>query len=221
MLDLNTSTEARRQLAEADDTPADILEELSINSDRSVRALVASNPNTPMEVLVKLGVDFAEEITANPVFSLLILEHPVDNFIRRCLARSLTTSTKILSNLAADSDYLVTYYVAENPNTPPASLLFLVENGYGCYTGTFDNVNFPLNSLEKLAEHSKTGIRAGIASSVNTSVKILEKLSTDRKPSIRADVARNVNTPVYILEKLSTDSSPFVLNWLLEILIRQ
>ncbi len=207
MLDFNTSPEARRKLAEADDTPADILEELSRDSDRTIRTLVASNPNTSMETLVNLGRSFAEEITTNPIFSLLILEHPGDNFIRHCLARNLTTSTELLSNLAADSDYLVTYYVAENPNTPPASLLFLVEKGYGCYTETFDNVNFPLSSLEKLAEHSKYGIRAGIASSINTPINISEKLSTDRKPSIRADVARNPNTPVYILEKLSTDSS--------------
>lgn len=70
MLDPNTSPEARRKLAEADDTPADILEELSKDSDRTTLALVASNPNTPMEVLARLGVDFADEITANPTFKL-------------------------------------------------------------------------------------------------------------------------------------------------------
>lgn len=36
MLNPNTSTEARRQLAEANDTSADILEELSKDSDRQL-----------------------------------------------------------------------------------------------------------------------------------------------------------------------------------------
>lgn len=40
MLDPNTSPEARRKLAEANDTSADILEELSKDSDRTIRTLV-------------------------------------------------------------------------------------------------------------------------------------------------------------------------------------
>jgi hypothetical protein len=46
MLDPNSSTEARRKLAEADDTPADILEELSKDSDRTIRSFVAKNAHT-------------------------------------------------------------------------------------------------------------------------------------------------------------------------------
>ena len=81
------------------------------------------------------------------------------------------------------------------------TLLYLVENCYECKKELFDNVNFPSDTLEKLAEHSKCDIRAGIASSTNTPVYILEKLSTDRKSSIRADVASNANTP----KTLTTD----------------
>lgn len=39
MLDSNTSPEAKRKLAETDDTPADILEELSKDSDRTYSGL--------------------------------------------------------------------------------------------------------------------------------------------------------------------------------------
>lgn len=81
MLDDNISAETRKKLVEASDTPAEILEQLSIDSDFSVRTLVASNLNTSMEALVKLGVDIAEEITTNPVFSLLMLENPESKFI--------------------------------------------------------------------------------------------------------------------------------------------
>lgn len=56
MLDYNnTSPEIKRKIAAAEDTPADILQKLSSDSDRTVRALVANNPNTPTEVLFKLG----------------------------------------------------------------------------------------------------------------------------------------------------------------------
>ena len=65
----NTSPESKRKLAEAENTTAEVLEQLSKDSDRTIRTLVASNPNTSMEVLVNLGVEFAEEITTNPVFS--------------------------------------------------------------------------------------------------------------------------------------------------------
>ncbi len=44
--DSSTSPEARRKLAESEDTPAEILEQLSIDSDRIVRSCVAKNAHT-------------------------------------------------------------------------------------------------------------------------------------------------------------------------------
>ncbi|MBW4663103.1 MAG: hypothetical protein KME01_02710 [Chroococcus sp. CMT-3BRIN-NPC107] len=44
MLDDETSAESQRKLAEASDTSTEVLEELSKESDCSIRALVASNP---------------------------------------------------------------------------------------------------------------------------------------------------------------------------------
>ena len=56
MLDYNnTPSEIKRKLASSEDTPADVLEKLSKDSDRTIRAKVASNPNTPTEVLLELG----------------------------------------------------------------------------------------------------------------------------------------------------------------------
>lgn len=105
MLDYNnTSPEIKRNIASAEDTPADILEKLSSDSDRTVRALVASNPNTPTEVLFNLGAEFPDEITANPIFNLLMLENPGSEFIRLSLARSSTTPIDVLEKLAFDSN---------------------------------------------------------------------------------------------------------------------
>lgn len=67
--------ETKMAIAAADDTPTDILEELSKEPESQVRYLVASNPNTPVEILQQLGEEFPEAITANPVFALLLLEN--------------------------------------------------------------------------------------------------------------------------------------------------
>lgn len=119
----NASIEIKRNLAASEDTPADVLAELSDDSDEYILKLIASNPNTPIEVLLRLWIDFTEEIIANPVFSLLMLENPESNLIQLCLARSSTTSIEILEKLAVSNDSSVRAEVANNHNTPPECLL--------------------------------------------------------------------------------------------------
>ncbi len=208
MLNDNTSVETRRKLAEASDKPSEVLEELSKDSDHYLRALVASNLNTSTEVLLQLGIEFPDEVTNNPIFSLLMLENPDSKFIRLALARSSTTSIEILEKLAGDSDSDVRLYVAANTNTPPECLLFLVEDKENSSVSkqAVNNASLLLNSLEKLAKNSDFSIRAAVAKNANTPVDILIKLAADDDRFVRAVIADNSNTPVSILIKLAGDS---------------
>ncbi len=66
--------EVRKKLAADENTPADILLQLSEDTEAEIRYLVANNPNSSEKVLHKLGKEFPEAITANPIFNLLALE---------------------------------------------------------------------------------------------------------------------------------------------------
>ncbi len=210
MLNDNTSPETRKKLAEANDTPAEILEELSHNSDRTIRTLVASNPNTSTEVLLQLGVEFPNEVTANPIFSLLMLENPDSNFIQLSLARSSTTAIEILRTLAADSNYIVRQAVAGNASTPASILEILaVDSDYSrdyiVRQVVAVNANTPAYTLIKLAADSNYIVRAAVASNVSTPVDILEKLAADIESNVRQEVAQNPHTTVEVLQSLRSD----------------
>lgn len=74
-------------------TPPDVLAQLAMTSDRCVLKAIAANPNTPMESLMRLGCEFPEELLANPIVELLLLENP--NFIGEMLEETLTALLKV------------------------------------------------------------------------------------------------------------------------------
>ena len=87
------SIEEIRKQAQHENTAPEILAKLANSQDKEILRHVASNPNTPVETLEKLGKKFPDEITANPIFELLLLENPESKFIQLSLARSSTTSS--------------------------------------------------------------------------------------------------------------------------------
>lgn len=48
----------------------------AIGAERPTLAALAANPNTPVDVLMRLAGAFPAELCANPIFPLLMLEHP-------------------------------------------------------------------------------------------------------------------------------------------------
>ena len=174
MLDYNnTPAEIKRKIASAEDTPADILQELSKDSDRTVRAKVASNPNTPTEVLLKLGEEFPDEITANPIFTLLMLENPDTEFIRVSLARSSNTPIDILYKLAEDRNEIVRLEVTKNANKSvnfSDKLPFSIDREVRLYLAI---ANAPGKFLEKSPLVSYNIFRIFVSENANTPGNIL------------------------------------------------
>ena len=187
----NQKLEVRKQFAKAEDTAPDILTTLSNDSDAKVRLLVASNPNTPVNVLQKLGEEFPDAITDNPIFNLLLLENLDTYFVKLSLARSFTTSEETLTRLANARYYSeepIVRAVANNPSTPISVLEKLA-------------TWFP--EIEENSEETDGDrVHEAVASNPNTPVRILEKLAQHRSPYVREQLANNPNTSAFILEEL-------------------
>ncbi|MEG4320446.1 MULTISPECIES: HEAT repeat domain-containing protein [unclassified Microcoleus] len=127
------TTDIAQVVANNPSAPANLLRELSVSSDATIRAHVAANPNTPTEVLLELGSEFPEQLLGNPIFSLLLLENP--NLVEQI---PLTTLRSILCVesvpgfflewAATHSDSKVQLAVATNSQTPKTVLEKLIQN---------------------------------------------------------------------------------------------
>ncbi|MCL1475589.1 DUF2336 domain-containing protein [Argonema antarcticum] len=234
MLDYrDADLEVKKAIAVALDTPADVLQQLSRDTDASVRSLVASNPNTPTEILLKLGEEFPELITVNPIFNMLLLENPESSFVRLSLARSSTTSEETLARLSQTweaKDQEICIAIANHPNTPihileklavwyPRNNEYYEDGyflGYRVHESVALNIKTPPSLLEKLASHNSINIRIAVAKNQNTSPGILEKLAKEGDPEILQAVANNPKTPVFVLEQLAAEDEAEIRQAVLE-----
>ncbi|MEH2126055.1 hypothetical protein [Nostoc sp.] len=208
-------------LASAVDTSVVVLEELSLHPQPEVREAVARNPNTPTEVLLKLGKEFPDAITANPIFNLLLLENPESHFVRLSLARSTTTSESAIAQLSKIEDEEILCAVARNPKTPLELLEQLVESPPAFYDRDNDgqykvdnrlfiaiarNPNTSESLLLKLAESGISNIEMAIAENPKTPLSLLNKFANWRDFSMHKTIARNPQAPSAILEKLAGEN---------------
>lgn len=209
-------------LASAVDTSVVVLEELSLHPQPEVREAVARNPNTPTEVLLKLGKEFPDAITANPIFNLLLLENPESHFVRLSLARSTTTSESAIAQLSKIEDEEILCAVARNPNTSLHILEQLVENPPRFWDRQrssdrydFDrlfiaihlNPNTSESLLLKLAESGSSNVKQAIAENPNAPLSLLNKFADWRNFSMHEAIARNPQAPSAILEKLAGENA--------------
>ncbi|MDZ8030455.1 hypothetical protein [Nostoc sp. DedSLP04] len=174
-------------LASAVDTSVVVLEELSLHPQPEVHEAVAKNPNTPTEVLLKLGKEFPDAITANPIFNLLLLENPESHFVRLSLARSTTTSESAIAQLSKIEDEEILLAVARNPKTSLEILEELVENP-------------PLFCDDENADESDfDGLFTAIVQNPNTSESLLLQLAECGSSYVKMAIAENPKTPLSLL----------------------
>nr|WP_322708649.1 hypothetical protein [Nostoc sp. ChiSLP03a]MDZ8209749.1 hypothetical protein [Nostoc sp. ChiSLP03a] len=180
-------------LASAVETSVLVLEELSLHPQPEVREAVAKNPNTPIEVLLKLGKEFPDAITANPIFNLLLLENPESHFVRLSLARSTTTSESAIAQLSKIEDKEILCAVAGNPKTPLHILERLVVEGPPLFCNEHENPH----------ESDFDGLFTAIAQNPNTSESLLLQLAEDGSWNIQKAIAENPKTPLSLLNKFA------------------
>ncbi|VEP17727.1 hypothetical protein H1P_6390003 [Hyella patelloides LEGE 07179] len=204
-----------RQLAQDENTTPEKLEKLARNKDYQTRKYVAGNPNTPVIVLEKLGAEFPEEITNNPIFYLLLLENPESEFVRLSLARSSTTEPKTLVKLAESNDFNLLYAIAGNLNTP-LDILEKLSEILSLQVGIAANPQTPLSILKKLASSKNYVVRQAVARNKSVSSEILEILARDRDLRVLLAITQNPHTPTSILEIVAATEESIVRDSLLK-----
>ncbi|MEH1821072.1 MAG: hypothetical protein V7L31_18660 [Nostoc sp.] len=207
-------------LALAIDTSVVVLEELSLHPQPEVREAVARNSNTPTEVLLKLGKEFPDAITANPIFNLLLLENPESHFVRLSLARSTTTSESAIAQLSKIEDEEILCAVARNPKTPLHILEQLVESPPRfcddenadesdfdrLFTAIIQNPNTSESLLLQLAERGSSYVKMAITNNPKAPLSLLNTFADWRNFSMHKAIARNPEAPSAILEKLAGEN---------------
>ncbi len=208
-------------LASAVDTSVVVLEQLSLHPQPEVREAVAKNPNAPTEVLLKLGKEFPDAITANPIFNLLLLENPESHFVRLSLARSTTTSESAIAQLSKIEDEEILCAVARNPKTPLHILEQLVENPPRFWDRQrssdrydFDrlfiaihlNPNTSESLLLKLAQSGSSNVKQAIAQNPKAPLSLLNQFADSRDCVYHLAMGRNPKVPIAILEKLAGEN---------------
>ena len=198
--------EKKKKVAVAEDTSIEILERLSKDDTAEIRELVAGNINTPIHVLRLLSCEFPETVTANPVFSLLMLEDPNSDFVIFSLACSTTTSEETLIKLANHTDPEVRLVLIRNKALTLKVLWLLVKDQNSRIREAIaKDIKTPLSILEMLAQDNDGGVRMAVFNNSKITVEILCLLANDQFPMIREAVAENRKTPLSILKNLAQD----------------
>jgi hypothetical protein len=181
--------DTRLALANAEDTPTEMLKKLGSDPSKNVRMAVAANPNTSEKVLLKLGKEFPDVIVENPIFSIFLLEKPESNIVRLSLARSSKTSVETLTALAQIPDLELLCTIAENPHTPSSLIAELIQRSW---TDVHDCNPYRYELL-------KIGYAA--AKNPNTPHPTLAKLAELDDRQMHDAIVQNMNAPDFILEK--------------------
>jgi hypothetical protein len=192
--------EQNLQAASSDQTPPEILRNLSKSASDTVREAVAANQHTPPGVLARLAkdndVDTRVAAAGNektPKNALIKLANDPDQNVLESLAQNHAAPADALRRLAEyrgknDEEYdeSVRMLVAANPSTPSDVLAILAS---------------PDQPLD---------IRGFAAANHNADAQLLDGVASDPEPSIRIAVAHNLSAPPAVLARLLSDPVPYV-----------
>jgi hypothetical protein len=190
---------------------------------RAALAAVASNPNTPPGLLLSLADDHPEEVSANPVLPLLLLEDPAlftsapVNGLCRLLAQP-ATPRDWFALAARHANHHVRRAVAASRWAPGDVLLRLLDDGSEWVILTLAaNPATPPAALVSLGRSALADTKAvrqrvflfrALAANPATPLDLLESLAED--PALLTDVASNSALPAPLVEELASHEAPEV-----------
>ena len=192
---------------------------------------LASDHKTPPETLEKIAtvlnrsnilsyIDLAKDIIANPNTPHSVLEWFATKFynvkqITQRLAKNSNASPTTLATLSK-SELLTRCFVAENPNTPIATLKQLAqpEEDADVRYGVACNKNLSKDLVDILVNDPNPDIRSELADKTDLPIDlvqyILHSLVDDSDRLVRYSVALNVHCPTELLHTLSIDADSLV-----------
>ncbi|MEV5830312.1 hypothetical protein AB0L25_32580 [Spirillospora sp. NPDC052242] len=202
--------DARKRAAAAANAslPADLVDELAVDSDPAVRLAVSRRPGlTERE---RAAIDYHDDPNARfrPLDWVRALcddvramrecaasAHPA---LRRSAACCPHLPDDVVARLADDEDPLVRLFLAENHPDPPGSLLLWSVLEYESYT--VDDMprhpNFPRVALRYFADSPDARLRSFVAMDPDASPEVVERLSHDDDMRVRRAMARSPRLPL-------------------------
>lgn len=185
-------SEVVKKLASNTATPFDVLQQLAVHEDHSLRRNVCNNPATPLSVL-------------------LVLANDEEQYLRGCVARHPNVSNALLAQLASDQSKNVRHTVAQNKATPPEILLRLSRDSeeyvliYLVY-----NKATPKAALAILSTSSQKNVRMQVASRPDLPLKQQLQLAEDKFAIIRGALLSKRIVPREVLAKLENDPDDMI-----------
>ncbi|WP_330455067.1 MULTISPECIES: hypothetical protein [unclassified Streptomyces] len=199
--------EARREVAYADEAPADVITFLVHDLDLQVVASAAANPNLPPELLPHLA------------------RHP-STVVRQAVAENENASPALLAALLADggrpsptrcgachrrevacADHApgvrrVRLAAAGHPTVPPAGLSAFLDAPEDTVTTFAARSDLPVNFLNWLATHPCDDVRTVIAANPAVPETLLRTLAADPVPEVSRAIVENPSVPLDLLTTL-------------------
>ena len=177
-------------VARSDNTPLEILDELTFQRDAEIFHTIAGNTNSTSAILEKLIQIF-----------------PDDAELAFIVAKNKNASINLLKDLIRRKDEDVLQAISKNPVTPDALLRDILEISPNIAASVADNENLSTNALTILSKDKRPEVRQRVAVNPNTSKDTLILLSNDEDDTVRSFVAQNANTPESVLYHLANDES--------------
>ncbi|MFJ8983081.1 hypothetical protein [Streptomyces sp. NPDC102282] len=196
--------EARREVAYADDAPADVITSLIRDLDLPVVASAAANPSLPPDLLPQLA------------------RHP-NTVVRQAVAENENASPLLLAALLADGGWppptrcgachsrevacadhtpgvrRVRLAAAGHPAVPPAGLAAFLDAPENTVTTFAARTDLPVDFLNRLAAHPCDDVRAVIAANSAVPEALLRTLAADHAREVRRAIAENPSVPLDLL----------------------
>ncbi|GAA2070896.1 LRV domain-containing protein [Actinomadura alba] len=183
--------------------PADLIAELAVDPDAEVRLAVSARPGLTEEQ--RAAIDY--RLDPDKMFRPLIWVRELcdDQRAMRECAESAHPSLRrsaaccphlppdLVERLAADEDFVVRLFLAENHPEPPGALLLRTVLEFEGYTQgmMLDNPNFPREGLRRFADSPHPDERRLVPLDLGTPAEEIERLSHDNDRRVRQAMARD------------------------------
>ena len=182
---------------------------IRVNTGLSLSQLIAQNP------LLFLEEETVEQALNVARFSdsrkeLAVYANHNDPEVRAAVAQNMTTSPKIISQLALDEDDIVSSVALKDYRLPKK--FFRKYGDASIYVRSLlaYNPSAPAKLIEAASRAQEFEIRKAAAGNYKASSNVLETLSLDSSEIVRSLVASNVNSNSATLDLLSKDPYPNV-----------
>jgi hypothetical protein len=207
----------RVSVAEDENCPVDILNELVNDASIAVRQALALNSSSTPEILQILSNDKEEDVVIYlagsrvlpPELALKLSKHNSE-VIRSSIACNEKISVEILNNLSDDNSDDVLEDLSRNINTPLNTLLKLSKlSNRRILESICRNPNANSEILDMLSVSDYESVREAVAENTSTSPSILTRLAQEQG-DVKFRVACNTSTPVSTLQLLSKDKDKHI-----------